>query len=199
MVALFFCVLCKTMGNTLFTIGYGNKTLPALVEVLRRFQVSVVYDVRSIPLSRNNPAFDRANLVPELPKLGMRYFFGGDKIGGKPVNKAYYDNNGVLDYSLLQGSEDFKTAIQKLCNGIIEKHLVVALLCGEYDAAECHRSRLIGTYIQTHFTDIAIQHITGKETLESQDSVMARLNAANPNPLFSESEQPYYMHSPMKR
>jgi uncharacterized protein (DUF488 family) len=187
------------MGNTLFTIGYGNKTLPALVEVLRRFQVSVVYDVRSIPMSRNNPAFDRANLVPELPKLGMRYFFGGDKIGGKPVNKAYYDNNGVLDYSLLQGSEDFKTAIQKLCNGIIEKHLVVALLCGEYDAAECHRSRLIGTYIQTHFMDIAIQHITGKETLESQDSVMARLEAANPNPLFSESEPPYYMYSPMKR
>lgn len=187
------------MNHNLYTIGYGNKTLTALVEVLRRFQVSVVYDVRSIPMSRNNPAFDRANLVPELPKLGLRYFFGGDNIGGKPKNKAFYDADGVLDYSLLQQSKEFKDTIQKLCEGINEKQLTVALLCGEYDAAECHRSRLIGTFINEHFPLIDIQHITGKEILESQKSVIARLEAANPNPLFSESEQPYFMFSPMKR
>lgn len=187
------------MNHNLYTIGYGNKTLTALVEVLRKYGVTIVYDVRSIPASKNNPAFDRANLVPELPKLGMRYFFGGDNIGGKPTNKAYFDANGILDYALLQQSEAFKTAIQKLCDGIIEKQLGVALLCGEYDAAECHRSRLIGTYINAYYPEIDIQHITGKEILESQKSVIARLEAANPNPLFSESEQPYFMFSPMKR
>ena len=187
------------MEHILYTIGYGNKTLNELVNSLKRFGVSIIYDVRSIPASRNNPAFDRANLVPELPKLGMRYFFGGDNIGGKPANKAYYDADGVLDYSLLQQSEVFKIAIQKLCDGIEIQDLKVALLCGEYDAAECHRSRLIGTYINTHYPAIEIQHITSKATLESQQSLIARLEAANPNPLFSSSEAPYYMFSPMRR
>jgi len=187
------------MEHILYTIGYGNKTLNELVNTLKGFGVTVIYDVRSIPASRNNPAFDRANLVPELPKLGMRYFFGGDNIGGKPTNKAYYDADGVLDYSLLQQSEVFKIAIQKLCDGIEKQDLKVALLCGEYDAADCHRSRLIGTFINTHYPAIEIQHITGKATLESQQSLIARLEAANPNPLFSSGEQPYYMFSPMKR
>jgi uncharacterized protein (DUF488 family) len=187
------------MEHLLYTIGYGNKTLNELVKTLKSFGVNVIYDVRSIPASRNNPAFDRVNLVPELPKLGMRYFFGGDNIGGKPINKAYYDADGVLDYSLLQKSEAFKIAIQKLCDGIVNQSLKVALLCGEYDAAECHRSRLIGTFINQHYPDIEIQHITGKGTLEIQHILIARLEAANPNPLFSSGEQPYYMFSPMKR
>jgi uncharacterized protein (DUF488 family) len=187
------------MEHILYTIGYGNKTLNELVKTLKSFGVSVIYDVRSIPASRNNPAFDRANLVPELPKLGMRYFFGGDNIGGKPANKAYYDADGVLDYSLLQKSEAFKIAIQKLCDGIVNQNLKVALLCGEYDAAECHRSRLIGTYINENYPAIDIQHITGKGALERQQSLIARLEAAIPNPLFSTGEQPYYMFSPMKR
>jgi uncharacterized protein (DUF488 family) len=187
------------MNHTLYTIGYGNKTLTALIEVLSKFGVSIVYDVRSIPASKNNPAFDRANLVPELPKLGMRYFFGGDNIGGKPKSKLFYNVDGVLDYALLQQSIEFKNAIQKLCDGILEKGLKIVLLCGEYDAAECHRSRLIGTYINEHYPLIDIQHITGKETLESQKSVITRLEAADPNPLFSEGKQPYYMYSPMKR
>jgi uncharacterized protein (DUF488 family) len=187
------------MEHLLYTIGYGNKTLKELVNTLKGFGVTVIYDVRSIPASRNNPSFDRVNLVPELPKLGMRYFFGGDNIGGKPANKAYYDTDGVLDYSLLQQSEEYKTAIQRLCDGIVNQHLKVALLCGEYDAAECHRSRLIGTFINEHYSGIEIQHITGKGVLESQQSLIARLEAANPNPLFSAGEQPYYMFSPMKR
>ena len=187
------------MEHILYTIGYGNKTLIELVNTLKSVGVTVIYDVRSIPSSRNNPAFDRVNLVPELPKLGMRYFFGGDNIGGKPANKAYYDADGVLDYSLLQQSEAFKIAIQKLCDGIEKQDLKVALLCGEYDAAECHRSRLIGTYINAHYPAIEIQHITGKATLESQHALIARLEAANPNPLFSGGEQPYYMYSPIKR
>jgi uncharacterized protein (DUF488 family) len=187
------------MEHILYTIGYGNKTLNELVNTLKGFGVTVIYDVRSIPASRNNPAFDRANLVPELPKLGMRYFFGGDNIGGKPTNKSFYNAVGVLDYSLLQASELFKTAIQKLCDGIVNQKLKVALLCGEYDAAECHRSRLIGTFINEYYPSIEIQHITGKGTLESQQSLIARLEGANPNPLFSSSEAPYYMFSPMKR
>jgi len=172
----------NTKAPILYTLGYGHRTPETFLAILAQFGITVVYDVRSIPASKHNPAFNRQPLQQYLEAQGLRYFYGGDKLGGKPASPDYLNAQGKANYNLMQQNPAFQEALGKLCQAVIEQPYTIALLCGEYDAAECHRSKLIGTYITAHYPEVELQHITSKLSLETQREVMGRVSV--PFPLF---------------
>ena len=60
---------------TVYTIGHSTRTLEELVTALRAFDVKTLADIRSFPMSRRLPHFNRESLEHELPRCGISYIW----------------------------------------------------------------------------------------------------------------------------
>lgn len=69
----------NAVSGGVFTIGYHGKTWKGFMQLLNAHSISLLVDVRTIPRSRYNPAFNVNNLKK---KLGSRYQWAGDCLGG---------------------------------------------------------------------------------------------------------------------
>src|SRR6476661_3512994 len=67
---------------TLYTIGHSTRTLDELVEVLRGHSIATLVDIRSFPMSRRLPHFNRESLESALPAVGIRYVWMKE-LGGR--------------------------------------------------------------------------------------------------------------------
>src|SRR6266700_5530667 len=67
---------------TLFTIGHSTRTLEELIEVLREHLIQTLADIRSSPMSRRLPHFNRESLEKALPEAGIRYIWMKE-LGGR--------------------------------------------------------------------------------------------------------------------
>ena len=71
---------------TIYTIGHSDHTRPAFVDLLRKFDVALLVDVRSQPYSRWTPQFNREDLAHDLEEAGIAYRSMGDSLGGRPAD-----------------------------------------------------------------------------------------------------------------
>jgi uncharacterized protein (DUF488 family) len=72
---------------TIYTIGHSTRTLDELVGALKAHGVSTLVDIRSFPMSRRLPHFNRASLEVELPKHGIDYVWMKE-LGGRARRSA---------------------------------------------------------------------------------------------------------------
>lgn len=97
----------------IYTIGYGERTVAALVAVLQRYQIDYLVDVRTAPYSRYKPEFSKAELSAALRQAGFKYLFMGDQLGGRPIDPACY-TDGKVDYSKVQTTPAYQQGIERL-------------------------------------------------------------------------------------
>jgi len=124
----------------IYTIGHSNITRGSFIEILKSFEIQLVVDVRSSPYSKFVPNFNRENLKTALNDCDIKYLFLGDKIGGKPKDKRYYQD-GKVDYSLIAKSSHYTEGIDKIIELDNDNNMV--LMCSEEDPYNCHRHDLI--------------------------------------------------------
>ncbi len=109
----------------IWTVGYGNKTLPQLAELLRRSRVEAVVDVRAFPTSKREE-FKKEELERSLPSLGLSYShlpeLGGYRRGG---------------YRRFMRTEEFARGMEKL-EKLAERRRV-CVMCVEPLSSICHR------------------------------------------------------------
>jgi uncharacterized protein (DUF488 family) len=55
-----------TKGVKIYTIGHSNQTLANMLDVLNKYNIEVLVDVRSIPYSKYASQFNREKLSPML-------------------------------------------------------------------------------------------------------------------------------------
>ena len=67
---------------TLFTIGHSTRTLEELIGVLQAHSIQTLADIRSFPMSRRLPYFNRESLEQALPAAGIRYVWMKE-LGGR--------------------------------------------------------------------------------------------------------------------
>ena len=67
---------------TLYTIGHSTRTFDELVEALRAHSISTLVDIRSFPMSRRLPHFNRESLEKTLPEAGIHYIWMKE-LGGR--------------------------------------------------------------------------------------------------------------------
>lgn len=85
-----------------------------------------------------------------------------------------------MQFHKLMQSALFQQGLQRLKLGL-EKKFTIALMCAEKDAATCHRSLLVGYYLQRHpqaileRRELTISHIDHDGETESQCELEARV------------------------
>jgi len=139
---------------TILTIGHSRHPLERFLSLLKTAQVTAVADVRSAPVSRFSPHFNKAALAASLAGRGIDYVFLGKALGGRPVREEMY-TRGRADYEKMAASSEFRAGLVQLIEAAGRNR--VALMCSEADPLDCHRCLLVGRALAE--AGIAVEHI----------------------------------------
>lgn len=126
----------------IWTIGYEQATVPAVMHALREAGVEVLADVRALPLSRR-PGFSKTALAAKAREAGIEYMHF--KPLGTPAEgraAARRNDHAALE-RIYAGQLELPEAIAagaRLADLAAERK--VALLCYEREAHGCHRTLL---------------------------------------------------------
>jgi len=116
------------MRCEVYTVGHSTRSLRELLEILDRYGVKVVIDVRRFPTSKRYPHFRRESLERELSARGIEYVWLGRDLGG-------FRRGGYESY---METEEFARGVERLLN-LLERGKRVAILCRERLWFKCHR------------------------------------------------------------
>jgi len=143
----------------IFTIGFTNKKAERFFEGLRRAGVKRVVDVRLNNISQLAGFTKKDDLNYFLRTIGhIEYVHVPDLAPTKEMLDAYKKQHG--DWGVYERAF---TNLMELRG--IEKHVTkdvvdsCCLLCSEDKPHHCHR-RLVAEYLQRHWDDVTIEHIT---------------------------------------
>ena len=163
-----------TASPRVLTIGHSNHTVEHFLSLLRAQAVQVVVDARSQPYSKYATQFDQEALKIALQDAGIRYFYLGRELGGRPEGDEFYDGEGHVLYDRVAATTLFQEGLSRLERGIREYK--VALLCAEENPAACHRRLLVGRVLVDR--GIQVEHIRGDGRIQTEQEVAAE---ADPN------------------
>lgn len=135
----------KDMENTIYTMGHSNKTIEQFIELAKKFNISTLVDVRSIPYSKYNPQFNKQDFNNSLSNAGIKYEWRGKNLGG-------LEGNVYMDEALDEYTKRAKTGER------------IAVCCSEGNPDQCHRSwTLAPAFINR---GLVVQHILWDGTLK---------------------------------
>jgi len=121
--------------------------LEELINLLKRYGIRVIIDIRRFPTSRKYPHFNRENLSRSLEGVGIKYFWLGNELGGfreGGYEKYMANNEWLRGYKhLLKILEEFKDTN-------------VALMCSERLWFRCHRRFISDTLVRDGFKVVHI-------------------------------------------
>jgi uncharacterized protein (DUF488 family) len=157
----------RTLKDLVFTVGHSNHSAGRFVRLLKGHGIEVLIDTRSRPYSRHAPQFNGRTIEAVLKNDGIGYLFLGRELGGRPEGGEFYDTEGRVDYTLVEGSRLFLDGIKRLEREIRTR--TVALLCSEEDPTRCHRRLLVGRALEER--GITLLHIRGDGSVETEHEV----------------------------
>jgi uncharacterized protein (DUF488 family) len=157
--------------HSLFTVGYGARTLEEFMAALKANRIEYLIDVRTAPYSKFKPEFSKDLLEYHIERAGIHYLFMGDALGGQPKDPACH-MDGKVDYDKVRAQPWFQKGIERLRKAFEQRHRV-ALMCSEGRPEQCHRSKLIGEALTA--AGIPVCHIDEDGGLLTQEQVINRL------------------------
>ncbi len=122
-----------------FTIGHSTHPIEDFIGLLKKYSISHLIDVRSIPYSRYNPQYNRENLISSLSDEKIKYSYLGDRLGARYNDpKLYFADKRIVDFRKVRELKSFKEAILEVkeCIKAADK---LALMCAEKEPFNCHR------------------------------------------------------------
>jgi uncharacterized protein (DUF488 family) len=127
----------------IFTIGYEGVTQAALIDTLKQAGVTLLADVRAVPLSRR-PGFSKNILANGLREAGIDYI-GYKALGTPPAGREAARKNDLAALSsIYAGQLELPEAmVQAAQLADVAREQPTALLCFERSPDCCHRSLLI--------------------------------------------------------
>lgn len=158
----------------IYTIGHSTHSADAFLALLRTHSVTQLADVRTMPMSRRYPHFNRDSLEKFLAASGIQYrHFGG--LGGlrKPkrdsTNTAWKHPSfrGYADY---METEAFERAFRELVAFASEGP--TAVMCAEAVWWRCHRQLLADALL---VQGVPVWHIVGADAKPHEMSAFARI------------------------
>jgi len=114
------------MDKILYTLGTSNRSLEEFLEILNKYEIQTVIDVRRFPTSHLFPHFKKENLKKFLKEKNIAYFHF-EKLGGF---RGEYE-----DY---MKTREFSNALQELIE--IAKNKKTIIICAEKLPWKCHRA-----------------------------------------------------------
>ena len=137
---------------TLYTIGHSTRTLGELIEALQAHGIETLVDIRSIPMSRRLPHFNRESLEAELPKAGIGYVWLKE-LGGRR-KKTRDDSPHIAirsdsfrNYADHMLTPEFERGVNVLLN--LARERKTAYMCAERVYFHCHRM-MVSDWLVAH-------------------------------------------------
>lgn len=155
--------------KTIFTIGYSSFTTEAFADVLARYGVTALADVRSSPYSAFHPDYNRETLRNFLRTRGIEYVYLGRELGARFEDPGVYTDNRV-DFEKVAAHPLFKQGLRRIEEGA--RSFTIALMCAEKDPLTCHRALLVSRNLAPEFT---VRHILGDGGTEAHAATEERL------------------------
>jgi uncharacterized protein (DUF488 family) len=110
--------------NIIFTCGHSSRAFSEFLKKLKENQIDTLVDVRSRPMSRWCPQYNRKALSEALSEANITYLFKGDRLGGRGENR------------------DYEGAIDELVE-MVKAGKRVCVCCSEADFKKCHRHEML--------------------------------------------------------
>ena len=139
------------MAHAFFTIGHSTRSITEFFGMLGGPEVRRIIDVRKMPMSRNNPQFNRDALAAALAPAGIGYdhiaALGGlrgkapdlpPELNGHWTNPSFHN---YADYALSAAFQDGLGGLRA-----IGHRQTCAVMCSEAVWWRCHR-RIIADYL----------------------------------------------------
>ena len=139
------------MAQPILTIGHSRHPLERFLSLLTTAQVTAIADVRSAPVSRFSPHFNKTALAASLAGQRIDYVFLGQALGGRPERPELY-TQGRADYEKMAASPEFRAGLAQLIE-TAERHRLAAM-CSEADPLDCHRCLLVGRALAESGLDV---------------------------------------------
>jgi uncharacterized protein (DUF488 family) len=125
--------------TTLYTIGYEGTDIDKFVATLKTVGVSLLADVRALPLSRKK-GFSKNRLRERIEEEGMQYIhlgaLGDPKDGRNAARAGRYDEFRKIYNKHLTRTEP-QQALKELA--VLARTHTTCLMCFEREPTECHR------------------------------------------------------------
>lgn len=137
---------------TIYTIGHSTRSLDELVAALQGHGIATLVDIRSFPMSRRLPHFNRESLERELPSHGITYVWMKDLGGRRKKTRDDSANVGLRNesfrnYADYMMTDEFASVIDRLLE--IADREKTAIMCAERVYFQCHRM-LVSDYLVAH-------------------------------------------------
>jgi uncharacterized protein (DUF488 family) len=145
----------------LYTIGHSTRSFDEFLGTLQAHSIHTLVDIRSTPMSRRLPHFNRESLEQTLPKSGIRYIWMKE-LGGRRKKTLEDSPNVALrspsfrNYADHMLSGEFQHAIAELIN--LAEESKTAYMCAERAYFRCHRM-LVSDWLVAHGHEVV--HIDG--------------------------------------
>jgi uncharacterized protein (DUF488 family) len=125
-----------------FTVGHSTHDIKHFIELLNKYGVNCLIDVRSSPYSRIAPQFNKDMLSSALKSNEVLYVHFEKEFGARHTKPSLLDEDGKVDFDKVRESAEFKQGVQRL-EKALELGYTVALMCSEANPFDCHRFSMI--------------------------------------------------------
>jgi uncharacterized protein (DUF488 family) len=157
------------------TIGYGDKDMKEFMQILNKYNVNYIVDVRSFPYSKYYPEYNKDVFEAQLIRKKISYKWLGHLLGGRPDESSAYDEDGTVDYVKLVKTKSFLKGLEQLEELILTNN--VAVMCSEGDPIKCHRFLAISRELSKK--EYIIAHIIKLDNYISQAKLQDNLVKLN--------------------
>jgi uncharacterized protein (DUF488 family) len=127
--------------TVVLTIGHSTHTLEAFIDLLQKYAVEEIVDVRTIPRSRHNPQFNVDTLPQELRAKSIDYVhmpgLGGLRRPKPDSANMGWRNASFRGFADYMQTQEFEKNLMTLIN--LAEQRQVSLMCAEAVPWRCHR------------------------------------------------------------
>ena len=76
----------------IYTLGHSNYPFDKFIEILKKYDINCVVDIRSTPYSKYNTQYNKEFLHETLKNLGYTYIYMADEFGAKRRTRNSYND-----------------------------------------------------------------------------------------------------------
>lgn len=125
----------------IYTIGHSTRKEEELAQILKKYHVLALVDIRLIPRSGTNPQFNDEALRVYLESRGIEYIhmksLGGFRHQKENSVNTGWRNESFRGYADYMQTEEFESSISELVKIAASK--TTAIMCSEAVPWRCHR------------------------------------------------------------
>lgn len=152
----------------IFAIGHSNYPYDKLIDMIKKYDINCVVDIRETPYSKYNIQYNKEAFNESLRNSGFVYIYMGKEFGAKRTNKDVYTQEGYADFEKVAKEDIFLNGIERLKKGCQMGYRIV-LLGTMQEPIRCHRSILVGKVLNKEGFDV--KYIMHEGNLAYQEDI----------------------------